>query len=134
MDAVRYALAQMWMVPQNRIESVLILPDKRVNPALKMPVFTKCEKLGDPDDKKARDCDITWNSCTSSCYTIHAKASRSNTRFFLRTTKKDRSRIRTTETTAPAYALRQIYPPHSLKQNTTWKKISFSFPSSGAVI
>ena len=58
MDAVRYALAQMRMVPQNRLESVLILPDKRINPALEMPVFTKCEKLSNRDDKKARGTSI----------------------------------------------------------------------------
>jgi hypothetical protein len=55
MDTVRYTLAQTRIAPQNRLKSVLILPDKRVNLVLEMPVFTKCEKLGDPDDKKARD-------------------------------------------------------------------------------
>ena len=127
MDAVRYALAQMRMVPQNRIEAVLILPDKRVNPLLELPVFTKCEKLGDPDDKKARDCDITSNSCTTSCYTIDAKAARSNTRFFSAHYEKDRSGITTIETITAKHLNCQDSLLANLDQNTTWKKTLFPF-------
>jgi hypothetical protein len=132
-DAVRYALAQTRMVPQDRIKSVLILPDKRVNPLLEMPVFTKCEKLGDPDDKKERDCDITSNSCTPSCYTIHAKASRSNTRFFSAHQKitvpnqddqNNHSRLRKPPTLPTPPPQTENY----LEENP------LSFPGSGAVI
>ena len=133
MDAVRDALAQMRMVPQNRLECVLILPDKRVNPALEMPVFTKCEKLGDPDDKKARASDITWKSCTPSCYTIHAKASRSNTRSFSAHQKdtvprQDDRNNHTGLRTPPESPTPQPQAEDYLEEKP------LSFPSSGAVI
>jgi hypothetical protein len=115
------------MVPQNRFESVLILPDKRVNPVLEMPVFTKCEKLGDPDDKKARDFDITLKSHTPSCYTINAKASRSNARSFSAHYEKDPSRITTIETIIAKHLNCQNSPLGSLDQKTTWKKTFLLF-------
>ena len=135
MDAVGHAPAEVRMVPQNRLESVLILPDKRVNAVLEMPVFTKREKFSDPDDKKARDSATILNSATSSCYIINAKASRSDTRSFRAHPKKDASGISTTQTTKANYPkTAKMACPTPRKQRNYLEEESLLFPSSRSAI
>jgi hypothetical protein len=119
MDAVGNALPEGRMVPQNRVECVLILPDKRVSAALEMPVFIKREEFRDRDDKKARDSVIILNSVTSSCYLINAKASRSDTRFFRAHPEKDPSGTGATQTTEANYPTCQNDLPRPATKDTT---------------
>ena len=134
MDAVGHAPAEVRMVPQNRVECILILPDKPVNAVLEMPVFTKGEKFRDRNDKKARDSVTILYSVTPSCYTIHAKASRSNTRFFHAHPAEAATGISTAQTTKANYPTRENDLTHGPQENKLLGRRTLPFPSSGSVI
>jgi len=127
MDAVGHTPAELRTVPQNRVKCVLILPDKRVNAFPEMPVFIKREEFRDCDDKKARDSVIILSSVTPSCYLIHAKASRSNTRFFRAHPEKDASGISTTQTTKANYPTCQNDLPHGPQEKKLLGRRNSSF-------
>lgn len=73
---------QTRMVDQDRVERVLILTNKRINPLVQVPIFAKDKEIADGDDKKASDSVTISNLDTPSCYFIDAKASRGSARFF----------------------------------------------------
>ncbi len=79
---------------EDRVERDLILPDKRVNAIVEVPILTKREKPLDQDDKKARfSVTILSLLFTPSCYFIDAKASRGNARCFCARDQECKKRI-----------------------------------------
>jgi hypothetical protein len=88
-NAGHRAVTQPRMGLQDRVQTALVVLDKRLNPIVLMPVRAKREKLLDPDDKKARlSVKIAIALHTPSSYLSDAKASRGRTRIFFDYTQR----------------------------------------------
>ena len=83
--AMSNTAAKLRMRPQNCVQRRLILPNKRFDAVVLVPILTKREKLLDGYGKKARLSVIMLNlGVTPSSYLLDANASRGRTRFFMR--------------------------------------------------
>jgi hypothetical protein len=76
------AALEVRMVSQNRVQSDLILTNKRVSAVLPVPVLRKNKNLLEGYGEKARFSVMMLNVLTPSSYLLDVKASRGRTRFF----------------------------------------------------
>jgi len=70
------------MVSQNRVQSDLILTNKRVRPVVPVPIFRKDKNLFEGYDQKARFSVMLRNVFTPSSYLLDVKTSTGRTRIF----------------------------------------------------
>lgn len=103
--AANNATPQFGMGLEDRIQSGLILTDKRLGAIVLVPVIAKRENFPDGDDKKARFSLIMLSVLhTPSSYLLDAKASRGRARFFYARKRTPSLPFPTIATTAPACA------------------------------
>jgi hypothetical protein len=87
--AMHRAVPQLGVGLQNRVQSRLILTNKRVGAIILVPIRSKRENLLDGYDKKARLSVKIWIALhTPSSYLLDAKTSRGRTRIFFDSTQR----------------------------------------------
>jgi len=82
MNAANDASLKLGMGLHGRIHGRLILPNKRLDAIVLMPIRAKGENFLQRDKKNAKLSVIIWMLCTPSSYLIAANASRGRAKFF----------------------------------------------------
>jgi hypothetical protein len=82
MAAFNGTVLEPWIAPQNRVQSHLILTNKRISAVVLVPIARKGENLLQRYDKNSRFSVMMRRLLTTSSYSLDAKASRGGARIF----------------------------------------------------
>jgi hypothetical protein len=92
------AVVQIRTIPQDGVQRQLILPNKRNDPVVLVPILAKREKFRDGYSKSDRfSVTMLIGFCISSSYSLDAKASRGRARIFCALEPKIREPLRTND-------------------------------------
>ena len=135
MAAANGAVPKVRMVLQYRVQSDLILTNKRVGAIVLVPILRKGENLLEAYDEKPRFSVMMRSLDTPSSYLLDAKASRGRTRFFYSIASSVHQVIHTND---PFHFFSQQNAATKFKRLLGKKKgsdwlIPFFFPSSDSI-
>ena len=120
--------SQTGIRPENRIQRVLILPDKRINTLVQMPILAKRKEFTDGDDKKARDSVTISNRITTHLVLLHRRESiERQHEVFSCARPKTRNRPGAIPSTRIRLTLHASCRAHPDPRTTTWNNESFFF-------